>query len=135
MSDKDVEAIVEPLGSGIADSFELVNFVINSGNMIPSTATITMRQNGKETTKVEIGSGPIDAAFKAIDRISKIDVSLESFALQSVTEGEDALGDAVVKVKYIDKVVTGRGISTDVIEASVKAYINALNKIAATIEK
>ncbi len=135
VSDKDVEAIVEPLGSGIADSFELVNFVINSGNMIPSTATITMRQNGKETTKVEIGSGPIDAAFKAIDRISKIDVSLESFALQSVTEGEDALGDAVVKVKYIDKVVTGRGISTDVIEASVKAYINALNKIAATIEK
>ncbi|NLC78511.1 MAG: 2-isopropylmalate synthase [Ruminococcaceae bacterium] len=135
VSDKDIEAIVEPLGTSGKDYFELVNFVINSGNMFPSSATIIMKKNGKETTKVETGSGPIDAAFKAIDRITKIDVSLESFALQSVTEGEDALGDAVVKVKYADRVITGRGISTDVIEASIKAYVNALNKIAATVEE
>ncbi len=135
VSDKDVEAIVEPLGTGLKDSLELVNFVINSGSMFPSSATIIMKKNGREITKVETGAGPVDAAFKAIERIAKLDVSLESFALQSVTEGEDALGDAVVKVKFGERVITGRGISTDVIEASIKAYVNALNKIAATVEE
>ncbi len=135
VSDKDVEAIVEPLGTGLKDSLELINFVINSGSMFPSSATIIMKKNGREITKVETGSGPIDAAFKAIDRIAKLEVSLESFALQSVTEGEDALGDAVVKVRFNDRVITGRGISTDVIEASIKAYVNALNKIAATVDE
>lgn len=131
VSDRDVEAIVEPLGPVVKDTFELVNFVINSGTMFPSTSTILLKKNGRETTKVEIGSGPVDASFKAIDRIAKYDVTLENYALQSVTEGEDALGDAVVKVRWQDRLFTGRGLSTDVVEASIRAYVNALNKIAA----
>ncbi|MEA4912845.1 MAG: alpha-isopropylmalate synthase regulatory domain-containing protein [Oscillospiraceae bacterium] len=131
VSDRDIEAIVEPLGPVVKDTFELVNFVINSGSMFPSTSTILLKKNGRETTKVEIGSGPVDAAFKAVDRVAKYEVSLENYALQSVTEGEDALGDAVVKVRYKDRLFTGRGLSTDVVEASIRAYVNALNKIAA----
>ncbi len=131
VSDRDVEAIVEPLGPVVKDNFELVNFVINSGTMFPSTSTIIMKKNGRETTRVEVGAGPVDASFKAIDRIAKYEVTLENYALQSVTEGEDALGDAVVKVRWNDRLFTGRGLSTDVVEASIRAYVNALNKIAA----
>jgi 2-isopropylmalate synthase len=80
--------------------------------------------------EVAIGDGPIDAAYKAIDKIIKGGKrSLENYSIHSVTEGKDALGEAIVKVKCEDEVVTGRGLSTDVIEASILAYINAVNKL------
>ena len=76
------------------------------------------------------GNGPVDSIFKAIDRLLKVEVTLEDYSLQSVTRGKDALGDATVKVRNEDgKLFIGRGLSTDIIEASAKAYLNALNKI------
>ena len=66
--------------------------------------------------------------FKAIDRIVKQNFPLKNYSIQSVTEGEDALGEVVVKILKEDEIITGRGLSTDIIEASIKAYINAINK-------
>ena len=80
-----------------------------------------------------IGSGPIDAAFKAIERITGLGNELVNYTIQSVTEGEDALGEVMVKLKRKDgeDTVTGHGLSTDIIEASIKAYVNGVNKILA----
>lgn len=131
VDDRDIEAMLAPFEAESEPVFTLENFVINSGSMIPSTATVILSIKDESRTNVATGYGPVDAAFKAIDSMSGIDVSLEDFSLHSVTSGEDALGDAVLKVKYKDRILTGRGVSTDIVEASIRAYINAINKAAA----
>ena len=85
------------------------------------------------------GDGPVDAAFKAIDRITRIRCKLVDYSLRAVSVGKDALGEVTVKIipvkgqrrgKTLSRPITGRGTSTDIIEASAKAYINAVNKLA-----
>ena len=78
-----------------------------------------------------IGTGPLDASFKAVNRITDMEVSLESFSLTAVTDGEDAIGEAVVKINHGGDLYTGTGISTDIIESSIRAYVNGINKITA----
>lgn len=129
--DRDIEAILAKETLQVPKTFTLESFVINSGNRITSTAVVKMSKEGKGIEKVSRGDGPIDAAFKAIEKIVGMDLSVEDYQLQSVTEGEDALGDALVKISADDgEVYAGRGLSTDVIEASIHAYINAVNKMA-----
>ena len=88
--------------------------------------------NGKKTESEQdagIGDGPVDAALKAIDRITLTTGKLMDYALQSVSQGKDALGEVSVKVDFGDgKLVAGRGASTDIIEASARAYLNAVNR-------
>ena len=79
--------------------------------------------------EVAIGSGPVDAAFKAINRMLGMDIKLESFSLNAVTDGEDAIGEAVVKVTDGSESYTGTGLSTDILESSIRAYVNSINKI------
>ena len=80
--------------------------------------------------EVAIGDVPVDAAFRAVDKIIKTPPhSLDDYSIQSVGEGKDALGEAFVRIKCGDEIVMGRGLSTDIIEASIIAYINALNKL------
>ena len=127
--DRDLEAIVSDRMAEVPEVYRLSRFIINSGNTISATATVALAYGGQETEAVSIGDGPVDAAFKAINRITGREYVLDDFSLHSVTEGQDALGEAVVKLSYGDVSVTGRGLSTDVIEASIKAYINGVNKI------
>lgn len=157
--DKDIEAIVAKEVTQVPRTFSLNNFVINSGNSITSTAVIALNKGDKVIEKVSRGDGPIDAAYKAIDKIVGKKLALEDFQLNSITEGEDALGDAFVVIRGDEngtKVTStgssnsadsdanlkgdfiagndspsykGRGLSTDVIEASIHAYINAVNKL------
>ena len=115
-----------------AHTYELMGHVVNTGNEIPNTACIKIQKDdGTNYEEVAIGSGPIDAAFQAINRITGMDVSLESYSLNAVTDGEDAIGEAVVKIRHGDDVYTGTGISTDIIESSIRAYVNGINKITA----
>ncbi|MFQ6067095.1 MAG: alpha-isopropylmalate synthase regulatory domain-containing protein, partial [bacterium] len=81
------------------------------------------------------GDGPIDAAYKAIDRITGLKLTLADYSLRAVTGGKDALGEVMVKVEEKGNLVTGRGVSTDIIEASAKAYINAINRLIYRGEK
>jgi 2-isopropylmalate synthase len=128
--DKDIEAIVAKEAVQVPRTFRLESFVINSGNKITSTAVIKLINDEKVIEKVSRGDGPIDAAFNAIEKITGRKLSLEDYQLGSVTEGEDALGDALVKIKSDNgETYSGRGLSTDVIEASINAYINAVNKM------
>ena len=79
---------------------------------------------------VAIGSGPLDASFKAINHMLGLDIKLDSFSLNAVTDGEDAVGEAVVKIIAPNgRRYTGTGLSTDIIESSIRAYVNGINKM------
>lgn len=128
--DRDIEALISKESVQVPKAYCLSNFVINSGNTITSTAVIKMIKDGKAIEKVSRGEGPIDASFKAIEKIVGMEFNLEDYQIQSVTEGEDALGDALVKISDGDgNIFSGRGLSMDIIEASIHAYINAINKM------
>jgi len=132
--DRDLEAIISDRVLEIPETYALSRFIINSGNTIPATAMIALKCGGEEIEDVSIGDGPVDAAFKAINNLLKKEFVLEDYSLRSVTEGQDALGEAVVKLSFGDIGVTGRGLSTDIIESSIKAYLNGVNKILAQEE-
>jgi 2-isopropylmalate synthase len=129
--DRDIEAIVTNRVLEVQELYSLSRFIINSGNTIPATAMIALNYGGEEIENVSMGDGPVDAAFKAINNIAKKDFVLDNYSLRSVTEGQDALGEAVVKISFEGIGVTGRGLSTDVVESSIKAYLNGVNKILA----
>jgi 2-isopropylmalate synthase len=128
--DKDIEAIVAKESVQVPKTYTLGNYVINSGNTITSTATVSMVREEKQYERVAIGSGPIDASFKAINKIIGKQLELEDYKIEAISEGEDAQGDARVVLKdERDRKFLGRGLSTDIIEASIMAYINAINKM------
>lgn len=128
--DRDIEALISKESVQVPKTYQMESYVINSGNTITSTAVLRLTKDDKVLEKVARGDGPIDAAFKAIEKIIGLSLELEDYQLNSVTEGEDALGDAYVKISAGEgKTFSGRGLSTDVIEASIHAYINAVNKM------
>ncbi|MFZ2537910.1 MAG: 2-isopropylmalate synthase, partial [Oscillospiraceae bacterium] len=129
VTDNDIEALVSHNAVEHHKAYEYIGFVINSGNTITSTANVKLSVEGQVVEKVATGDGPVDACFKAIDKIVKLNVNLENYTIQSVTEGVDALGEVSVKISTDGKFIMGRGLSTDIIEASIKAYLNAINKI------
>ena len=126
---KDLEAIVANVAMQVPDAYQLVNYVINSGNIITASAQITLEREGKTLQAVSIGDGPIDAAFRAIDQIIGHHYELDDFQIQAVTEGKEAVGQALVKLRDHGRLYSGSGISTDILGASLRAYLNAVNKI------
>lgn len=126
--DRDIEALVQEDVSEVPEIFELESFQINSGNKVIATSTVSLRRNGELITEAATGDGPIDAAFNAVERVVGIEMQLEDYGLKAVTEGKDALGEVMVRVSTNGKIFVGRGVSTDIIESSVKAYINAINR-------
>ncbi|MCT4565695.1 MAG: 2-isopropylmalate synthase [Maledivibacter sp.] len=132
---RDIEAIVTGDFDEIPPTYELESFVINSGNIITSTASIALKKQGELIEEAMVGDGPVDAAFKAIEKIVGMDIVLEDYALHSVTEGKDAQGEAMVKISYNENMYRGKGLSTDVVEASINAYISAVNKMFGEISQ
>ena len=128
VSDSDIIALISNKITTKDEDCKLVSFTINSGSTITASATIKVEKNGEIIEKVAIGDGPIDACFKAINEITNKEFILNDYRISAVTGGEDALGEAVVKLSINGEEHTGRGVSTDVIEASIKAYLNGVNK-------
>ena len=126
---KELDAIVASAALQVPATYKLKSYVINNGNIITASANITLEKDGKTLEGIEIGDGPIDASFIAIDRIIGCKYELDDFQIQAVTEGTEAMGSAVVKLRANGKVYSGNGISTDIIGASIRAYLNAINKI------
>ena len=111
------------------EHYKLDRFVINSGNTIRATAIVRLQIDGTGGCEdVAIGDGPIFACYKAIEKMSPLNLKLEDYSIRSVTEGEDALGQVSVKVTCDGKTLTGRGLSTDILESSILAYLHAINK-------
>ena len=126
---KELEAIIATTALQVPPAYKVISYVINAGNIISSMANIKLEKNGKELEGVGVGDGPIDAAFKTIESIIGHHYELDDFQIQSVTEGREAVGSAIVKLRSEGKLYSGQGISTDIIGASIRAYVNALNKI------
>ncbi|MGE4352958.1 MAG: alpha-isopropylmalate synthase regulatory domain-containing protein [Oscillospiraceae bacterium] len=127
---KEIEAIIASTALQAPPTYNLVSYVVNSGNLMSSTSHVVLEKNGKKVQGVCIGDGPIDASFLAIEQIIGRHYELDDFQIQAVTEGREAMGDAFVKLLANGKLYSGKGISTDIIGASIHAYINVLNKIA-----
>lgn len=130
--DEDLETIIDEEIMKAPEKIHLVHFHIASGDQVKPTAEISIKYNGKIVDARSTGDGPVDACYKAVDRITGITGKLMDYQIRSVTRGKDALGEVSVKVESKGKVFSGRGASTDIIEASIKAYVNAVNKHALT---
>lgn len=129
LNDADIEALVLSKARFVNETFKFAGHIVTTGKDTTNIACIKIQVGDEIREEVSIGSGPIYASFSAIDMITGIEVSLDDFGLSAVTEGEDAIGEAVVKLGYKGSQYTGRGLSTDIIEASILAYINGINKI------
>jgi 2-isopropylmalate synthase len=133
--DADLDAIVEDQLENAEQLFRLKNLqVVASTSGIP-TATVTLvDSSGVEITDAATGDGPIDAMFVVIQRITHISGTLYNYEVRSVTGGKDAQGEAIVELMHSERKVRGRGVSTDILEASAKAYLAAINRIR-TLQK
>ena len=127
--DEDLVAIVEDEVKLVKKVWQLASLVTTSGTHIAPKAVVKLKSKGKVLEEKSSGDGQVDACYKAIDKITKVKGELLDYSIQSVTRGKDALGEVTVKVKIKGKNVIGHGASTDIMEASAKAYINAVNKV------
>ncbi len=126
---RELDAIIASVTMQVAPTYKLRSYVVNSGNIITPTAQVELEYKGELKQGVCIGDGSIDAAFLAIEQITGHHYELDDFQIQAVTEGREAMGTSIVKLRSGGKLYSGKGISTDIISASINAYINALNKI------
>jgi 2-isopropylmalate synthase len=115
----------------MSETYKLTYVHTSSGSDTVPTATIRLTTGGKVIEDAACGDGPVDACYKTIDRITKLSPELVDYSLHAVTGGKDALGEVSVKLRHKGSEVIGRGTSTDIIEASAKAYVNAVNKLVA----
>ena len=125
----ELEAIIASSAMQVPSTYHLINYVVNSGNIINATANITLEKDGEQLSGVSIGDGPIDAAFHAIEQIIGHHYELDDFQIQAVTKGREAVGSSIIRLRAMGKLYSGNGVSTDIIGACIRAYINALNKI------
>ena len=128
---RELEAIISGTAMQVPATYTLVSYMVNSssGNSLSPSAQIVLDRRGEQLQGICIGDGPIDAAFVALEQIIGTHFELDDFQIQSVTEGKEAMGSALVKLRSEGKLYAGNGISTDIIGASIKAYLSAVNKI------
>lgn len=128
ITDSDLEAIVADKAWAIPERFSLDYLHISSGTNIIPTATVRLAIEDKTFESASTGDGPVEAACHAVDKITDIYGKMHEYKLNAVTSGKDALGEVISTIEIDGKIYTGRGLSTDIIEASVKSYINAINR-------
>ena len=132
--DEDLKAIIEDELIVATERYKLIYLYIKGGTEEMPSAKLKLRVDKKIIETEANGDGPVDACYKAIDKVAKVSGKLIDYSIRSVTSGKDALGEASVKLQIKNQVITGIGTSTDVIEASVKAYLNIMNKMTSRQE-
>ncbi len=136
ISDWDLEAIVNDEIQQAPELFRVELVQVSCGSNARPTATVTLRTpSGEELTDAAIGTGPVDAVYKAINRVMNVPNQLIEFSVQSVTAGIDAIGEVTIRLRYEERVFSGHAANTDIIVASAQAYVNALNRLYASIQK
>jgi 2-isopropylmalate synthase len=134
MSDWDLEAIVNDEIQQAPDLYRLELVQVSCGSSAKPTATVTLRTPaGEELTDAAIGTGPVDAVYKAINRVVDVPNQLIEFSVQSVTAGIDAIGEVTIRLKHESHVFSGHAANTDIIVASAQAYLNALNRLCVSL--
>jgi 2-isopropylmalate synthase len=134
ITDWDLEAIVNDEIQQAPEMYRLEHVQVSCGDHSRATATVTVRMpDGQELTDAAIGTGPVDAVYKAINRVVDIPNQLIEFSVQSVTAGIDAIGEVTIRLQHEDRIFSGHGANTDIIVASSQAYMNALNRLYASL--
>ena len=118
--------------SDVPATYSLEHLQVSSGNHDVPTATVKLTaSDGQIITDAATGTGPVDAVYKAINRIVQVPNVLTEYRVDAVTQGIDAIGDVTIRIEKDDRAYVGRGSDTDIIVASGKAYMNALNRLLA----
>jgi 2-isopropylmalate synthase len=135
VTDRDLEAIVNDEVQQVPDLFRLELVQVSCGNRSCPTATVSLTNpDGEELTDAATGTGPVDAVYKAINRVVNVPNQLIEYSVQSVTAGIDAIGEVTIRLKYGDRIFSGHAANTDIIVASAQAYVNALNRLYASLQ-
>jgi 2-isopropylmalate synthase len=129
--DEDIETLISEEVSKTPEIYGLIDLSVRSGVNLKPTATLKLKVNDNIVEKIEHGDGPVDAVYRAIAEITNTKSSLLKFEVKSITGGTDALGEVMVTLEQDGKTIRGSGADTDIIVAAAKAYINALNRLAA----
>jgi len=128
--DEDLEAIVADETSAVHVSYELLHVQVSCGDHSIPTATVRLRgPDGQVLVDSDHGTGPVDAIYRAINRIVKIENDLIEFSIQAVTQGIDALAEVTIRIRRGNDIYTGRAANTDICVASARAYMHALNRL------
>lgn len=137
ISDRDLEAIVkDETQTQIVDGFRLERVQVSCGDHACPTATVTLRTpGGEELTDAAIGTGPVDAVYRAINRVVEVPNQLIEFSVQSVTAGIDAMGEVTIRLRHKERIFSGHAANTDIIVASAQAYTNALNRLYSVLQQ
>ncbi len=135
ITDWDLQSIVNDETQQAPEHFHLDLVQVSCGDSAKPTATVTIRTpDGKELMDAAIGTGPVDAVYKAINRVVGIENQLIEFSVQSVTAGIDALGEVTIRIRHEDRVFSGHAANTDIVVASAHAYLHALNRLYAALQ-
>ena len=126
---KELDAIVASSAMQFPATYKLVSYVGTSSNKVNSVTNVVLDREGSKLSGTGVGGGPIDSAFMAIEQCVGFHYELDDFQIQAVTEGKESLGSALVRLRSDGKLYSGNGLSSDIVGASIRAYINALNKI------
>ena len=126
---RELDAVIAAAAMQVPSTYHLDSYTVASGNVIAAMAQVTLLRDGEKMLGIGSGDGPIDAAFRAIEQVIGHHYELDEFRIQAITEGHEALGSSVIRLRDGGKLFAGNGISTDIIGACIRAYINALNKI------
>jgi len=136
VADRDIESLVAEEQRTVSQVYHLDRIQISCGDRgIPTASVVITDSEGQAQSDAALGSGPVDAAFKAVDKIVKMPNTLTEFSIKSITEGIDAIGEVLCRIESDGVTYTGRGADTDIIVASAKAYINALNRLLTAKKK
>ena len=135
ITDWDLEAIVNDEIQQAPELFRLELVQVSCGDHASPTATVTLRTpTGEELSDAAIGTGPVDAVYRAINRVVNIPNDLIEFSVKSVTEGINAMGEVTIRLRHEGRIYSGYAANTDIIVASARAYITALNRLVAALE-
>jgi 2-isopropylmalate synthase len=126
----ELEALILSSSRQVPPTYRLKSYLVNSGNTISPSAHVALDKDGDILSGLCAGDGPIDAAFLAIEQIIGGHYELDDFQISTITQNRASMGDALVRLRHNGKIYAGKGISTDIIGAAIRAYLNALNKIA-----
>jgi 2-isopropylmalate synthase len=127
--DEDIAAIISDEVRVVEQVYELEYLHVSCGTGTLPTASVKIRTKDKQTQAAACGDGPVDAAYEAIREATGLCPKLENYSIRAVTSGKDAMGEAIVRINSDGRRFTGRGVSTDIIEASAKAYVDAINRM------
>jgi 2-isopropylmalate synthase len=136
VSDRDIEALVMDTAVSVPETWKLDHWAVNTGSALGASGVIRLQcRDGKYEKQVCMGDGPVDSIFKAINKIIGREPELELYEIGAITGGSSSQGETMVKIGMDGRHWNGRGVSTDVVESSIKAYLSAVNAMEHDLER